>query len=148
MALLNRQRRRKRGVGLTGAQGSQGAPQPGPTFMAKWRLESVEQRSGSRLRLRWPSAFQELLLIELSIFHNECTPQGPLPTLRMSLQIIHGWQTGGQVAVQSIQPGSVQCHAKETPVGAGQPACVCVSLCVWVFVWRWAGGAGNWINAD
>lgn len=36
--------------------------------------------------------------------------------LWMSLQIIHGWQTGEQVALQSIQLGSAQCHSKETEV--------------------------------
>lgn len=34
----------------------------------------------------------------------------------MSLQIIHGWQTGKQVALQSIRLGSVQCQSKETQV--------------------------------
>lgn len=68
------------GPSQTQAPSSQAEQQPGLPFRElffRLRLQSVGQCSGSRLCLwLWP-AFQELLLIELSISHNECTQQGP-----------------------------------------------------------------------
>lgn len=119
MALLNSDGKEGRGVRQTETQRSQWIQQPDLPFTG-FHGKAATGVSGT---VFWVKALPAVMArfsrasFDWAVhFPKEMPAARPPLMLWMSLQIIHGWQTGEQVVVQSIRLGPLQCHSKEIQV--------------------------------